>query len=175
MSRQQKRLPHQIDPFRLCEARASLSGSIPLKQLQRLLPSIASDSGVIEVVLNFGIDELGVPFMQGELKAGLQLICQRCLEPYAFPVELQSMLAWVRTEQEAERLPIRYEPYLVETNPLVLNDVIEDELLLSLPQIPMHDESECLARQWVEQPIDNTVAKEEKANPFAVLAELKKD
>ena len=71
--------------------------------------------------------------MLKELKTELQLICQRCLEPYAFPVELQSILAWVRTEQEAERLPIRYEPYLVETNPLVLNDVIEDELKLTLP------------------------------------------
>ena len=175
MSRQQKRLPHQIDPFRLCEARASLSGPIPLKQLQRLLPSLANDSGEIEVVLNFDIDELGVPFMQGELKAELQLICQRCLEPYAFPVDVQSILAWVRTEREAERLPIRYEPYLVETNPLVLNDVIEDELLLSLPQIPMHDESECLAMQWIQKPVDNEVETEVKANPFAVLAELKKD
>lgn len=168
-------MPHQIDPFRLCEARASLAGPIPLKQLQRLLPSLASDSGEIEVVLNFDIDELGVPFMQGELKTELQLICQRCLEPYTFPVNQQSILAWVRTEQEAERLPLRYEAYLVETNPLVLNDVIEDELLLSLPQIPMHDETECTASKWIHQPPQDEQPEDTKANPFSVLAKLKHD
>jgi len=175
MSRQQQRLPHQIDPFRLCEARASLSGTIPLTQFQRLRPSLASDSGAIEVMLNFDIDELGVPFMQGQFKTVLQLVCQRCLEAYTFPVDQQSTLAWVRSEQEAERLPLRYEPYLVETNPLVLNDVIEDELLLSLPQIPMHDESECPARQWVEKPPEDIKEEEAKANPFSVLAKLKHD
>ena len=174
MSRQQQRLPHQIDPFRLCEARASLSGSIPLKQMQRLQPLLASDSGEIEVVLNFDIDELGVPFLQGELKAELPLICQRCLEPFPFVVDQQSTLAWVRSDQEAERLPLRFEPYLVETSPLILNDVIEDELLLALPQIPMHAEAECPASKWLQQQ-HAAVTDEKEDNPFSVLANLKHD
>ena len=174
MSRQHKRLPHQIDPFRLCEARATLSGPVPLKQMQRLKPLLASDSGEINVVLDFDIDELGVPFVKGELKAELQLICQRCLEPFPFVVKQQSTLAWVRSDQEAERLPLRFEPYLVETNPLILNDVIEDELLLALPQIPMHAEAECPASKWLKQQhIDAEDETEE--NPFSVLANLKQD
>ena len=174
MSRQQKRLPHQIDPFRLCEARASLSGPVPLKQMQRLKSFLASDSGEIDVVLDFDIDELGVPFVKGQLKAELQLICQRCLEPFSFPVNQQSVLAWVRSDQEAERLPLRFEPYLVETNPLILNDVIEDELLLALPQIPMHADSECPASKWLKkQHTDST--DESNDNPFSVLANLKND
>ena len=174
MSRQHKRLPHQIDPFRLCEARASLSGPVPLKQMQRLKPLLASDSGEINVVLDFDIDELGVPFVKGELKAELSLICQRCLEPFPFVVNQQSTLAWVRSDQEAERLPLRFEPYLVETNPLILNDVIEDELLLALPQIPMHAEAECPASKWLKQQHADT-EEETEENPFSVLANLKQD
>ena len=174
MSRQHKRLPHQIDPFRLCEARASLSGPVPLKQMQRLKPLLAGDSGEINVVLDFDIDELGVPFVKGELQAELSLICQRCLEPFPFMVNQQSTLAWVRSDQEAERLPLRFEPYLVETNPLILNDVIEDELLLALPQIPMHAEAQCPASKWLKQQHAET-ADETEENPFSVLANLKQD
>lgn len=175
MSRQDKRLPHQIDPFRLCDNRASLAGPVPFRQLSRLRPLLADDSGQIEVVLNFDVDELGVPYVQGDLSTELQLVCQRCLEPFVFPVKQQSILAWVRSEREAERLPLRYEPYLVNTNPLVLNDVIEDELLLALPQIPMHEESECPARHVLRQTATGQDEQAEAENPFSVLANLKDD
>ncbi len=168
-------MPHQIDPFRLCEARSSLSGPVPLKQLQRLVPLLADDSGEIEVVLDFDIDELGVPFVKGDLSTELKLVCQRCLEPFTFPVRQQSMLAWVRSEQDAEKLPLRYEPYLVNTNPLVVNDVIEDELLLALPQIPMHEESQCPAAKLMKQHSGEAEKDEESSNPFSVLANLKDD
>ena len=174
MSRQQKRLPHQIDPFRLCEARASLSGPVPLNQMQRMKSLLASDSGEIDVMLNFDIDELGVPFVSGELKATFSLICQRCLEPLLFKVDQQSTLAWVRSEKQAEQLPLRFEPYLVDSNPLILNDVIEDELLLTLPQIPMHAQSECKASKWLsKEPVDSI--DEPNENPFSVLAKMKDD
>jgi len=187
MSSQRKRLPHEIDPFRLVEARAELGGSVPLKQFKRLKPLLVEDTGTITVVLNFDIDELGVPFVSGSIKTELALVCQRCLERYDFPVEQDIALAWIRTEKEAELLPLRYEPYLVQTNPLILNDVIEDELLLAIPQIPMHEESGCEAAKWINNPtekltnsqdddVDNdTGNRADKDNPFSVLANLKQD
>ena len=182
MSSQRKRLPHEIDPFRLVESRAELQGTVPLKQFKRLRPLLVDDSGAISVVLNFDMDELGAPCITGTIKAELALVCQRCLERYDFPVEQQLALAWIRSEKDAEALPLRYEPYLVETIPLILNDVIEDELLLAIPQIPMHDESECDAAKLISNlsegrsesensDADNEQAKE---NPFSVLASLKR-
>ena len=182
MSSQRKRLPHEIDPFRLVESRAELQGSVPLKQFKRLRPLLVDDSGAITIVLNFDIDELGVPYVSGKIKADLALVCQRCLERYDFPVEQEINLAWIRTEKEAESLPLRFEPYLVETNPLILNDVIEDELLLAIPQIPMHEESECAATEWISNPSESIGKSDEddadneqgKENPFSVLASLKR-
>jgi len=134
---------------------------------------LADDSGEIAVELDFDIDELGVPNVQGRVTARLSLICQRCLEPYIIAVDPSISLAWVHSEQEAERLPLLYEPYLVETNPLILNDVIEDELLLALPQVPMHELAECPAGKWVNQPAPADEDDAEKENPFSVLAKLK--
>jgi uncharacterized protein len=179
MSNQRKRLPHEIDPFRLSESRSVLEGTVPLKQFRRLRPLLVDDTGVITIVLDFDIDELGVPCVTGSIKADLGLVCQRCLERYDFPVDQKISLAWIRSEKEAEDLPLRYEPYLVETNPLILNDVIEDELLLALPQIPMHAESECVATKWINKPGDKS--SEQRAdneageeNPFSILANLKR-
>ena len=174
MSRLQKRLPHQIDPFRLAESGAELSGPIPLKQMQRLLPQLADDSGEVDVVLNFDIDELGVPFVKGQVKATLHIVCQRCLEAFDYPVEQDIVLAWVRNDPQAERLPLRYDPYLVEENPLMLKDVVEDELLLALPNVPMHTESDCPASAWLaaQESVVQPKQDEEK-NPFSILAKLK--
>jgi len=110
----------------------------------------------------------------GQLKTDLALICQRCLERYDIPVEVELKLNWVKSEQDAKKLPLRYEPLLVESIPLKLNDVIEDELLLALPIIAMHELDECNAAKFVTNDKAAEIEKE-KPNPFAVLAELKKD
>lgn len=182
MSNQRKRLPHEIDPFRLVESRSELEGSVPLKQLKRLGPLLVDDTGAVAIVLNFDIDELGVPFVSGRIETNLALVCQRCLERYDFPVDKDFTLALIKSEEEAENLPLRFEPYLVETTPLILNDVIEEELLLAMPQIPMHDRSECTAARWISNPEDeaiksaerNACKDEDKESPFSVLANLKR-
>jgi uncharacterized protein len=175
MSRQQRRLPHQIDPFRLAEAGAQLNGNLPLRQFQRLRQILADDSGEIAVNLDFEVDELGVPIVLGSVSSNLILTCQRCLGEFAFPVDVEIALAWVKTTQEADKLPLRYEPYVVEETPLLLNDVIEDELLLALPQIPMHEEAECSASKLVKRANKVTNEPEQKGNPFSVLAKLKSE
>lgn len=169
------RLPHQIDPFRLAEAGAQLSGHLPLQQFQRLRQVLADDAGELAVELDFDVDELGVPVVVGRVQAVLSLTCQRCLEAFSFPVDARIALAWVKSEREADKLPLRYEPYVVEETPLQLNDVIEDELLLALPQIPMHPEADCPASKLLKQRDEVTDEPEPKDNPFAVLAKLKHD
>ncbi|MBI3561396.1 MAG: DUF177 domain-containing protein [Gammaproteobacteria bacterium] len=173
MSKPPHRLPHQLDPFRLAEAGVLLSGSLPLAQLRRLTPLLADDQGEIRLALQFDIDELKVPCMTGRIEADLQLACQRCLEPYLYKVAHNLALAWVRSDLEIERLPTRYEPYLVEATPVMLNDVIEEELLLALPQVPLHPDQSCSSKVVANAPQSTTAAVESRANPFAVLANLK--
>lgn len=175
MSNRQDRLPVQVDPYRLAEQGREYDGVLPLRQMKRLSPLLATDEGGATVSLRFGVDEMGVRFLQGSIRVSLQLRCQRCLEPMAWPVDTELALGFVDSTAEADRLPGGYEPYIVESVPLVLGDIIEDELLLSLPQIPMHDLDNCPAQEYVE-PQDEQDAQQDKAgqdNPFQVLADLK--
>lgn len=173
-----ERLPVHIDPIRMADTRRLLEGRIALAEMVRLGESLQDSAGEVTVSLEFGIDNEGIRFMRGRIQAEVSLECQRCLETLRFPIDSEFALAMVRSTVEAEALPSHYEPLLVEGEPLFLRDIIEDELLLALPIVPMHESDECSVGTASEQAAggmrkDNGTA--EKANPFAVLANLKKD
>ena len=176
MSKRQERLPVEIDPFRLAEARRLLEGEIPLTQMKRLMPLLASDSGSIHVSLEFGIDSMDVVNLVGEVQADLALICQRCLEPMDWPMQLNLALAFLRPNEDEAGIPGPYEPYVVDALPVRLTDMIEDEIILALPSIPRHELAQCPASEWVQddKPTakENAAAEKQRDNPFSVLAEL---
>jgi len=173
----QQRLPLEVDPFRMAELGRQMGGQIEIGQFKRLLPLLESTTGSVEVELGFDIDEGGIRFLRGKLTTTLALRCQRCLEVMDYPLQSEFRLALVHCDSEAERLPEQYEPLIVETSPIHVLDMIEDEILLSVPHIPMHDEVMCSIKSFSDE--NELVAQQEeasvKANPFAVLEKLKKD
>lgn len=171
MSKRQDRLPVQVDPYRLAEQGLEYDGVLPLRQMKRLSPLLSSIEGEAKVRLQFGVDDMGVHFLRGSIQASLELECQRCLQAMAWPVEAELALGFVSSTAEADQLPGGYEPYIVDTIPLALIDMIEDELLLALPQIPMHDIEQCPAQEYVEPEEQQDMAGQD--NPFKVLADLK--
>lgn len=169
-----ERLPAQIDPFRFAETRRVVRGELPVAELDRLAPLLSGiDTSALEVVLEFGIDEQGVRFIKGTVRGELSLACQRCLEPMVWPVDLTLAVGLVRSDEAGERLPIAYEPLLIESVPMVLANVIEDELLLSLPLVPMHPEESCPATALLAKEEPAETQEGERENPFAVLSGLK--
>jgi len=178
MSRPPQRLPVEVDPFRLAQAGRILEGSLALQQMKRLQPLLISDEGDVEVALEFGIDGMGVHYLRGQLRAPLALVCQRCLEPLSLDAELRVELAFVHNAVQAEAIPAPYEPYVVEATPLMLVDILEEELLLFLPPIPRHELAECAAQDRLSPPDADTEIKtqtpQRDENPFSVLENLKK-
>ncbi len=167
-----RRIPEHIDPFRLAEADRQIAGRLPLEQMQRLAPSLLSSEGVVEVDLMFQVDDIGVPCIRGELHATLQVICQRCMEPMKLAIDASVSLGLLKREDRGEELPGEYEPLVIDEHPASLSDIIEDELILALPVVPMHELTECPAAEYVAA---GTEATEETVteNPFAVLTQLK--
>ncbi len=164
-----ERLPVHIDPLRLAKAGRHLAGTLPLAQLQRLGAALASNEGAIEVEIEFGFDQQRIPYMRGTLRGDLPLVCQRCMEQMALPVEATFNLGVVGSEAQAERLPEHYDPLLYQDEPLHLADIIEDELLLALPIVPKHPEASCPVQAGEEVGGET----EAPSGPFAGLRVLK--
>jgi uncharacterized protein len=165
-----QRLPQRTDLLAMADAGRMLKGQIEVASLDRVLPLLHGTEGVLQVVMQIDTDPDGTRYVAGTIEGRIQLLCQRCLEPVAWPLNLAFRLGLVRDQEEASRLTPRYEPLIVTAEPTRLADVVADEVLLAMPQVPVHPEQEaCLAPQT------GTDSPEEiqRENPFAVLAKLK--
>lgn len=164
-------LPERVDVARQVQARRTFEGSLPLASMQRLRTSLASDGGEARYALEFGKDGLGISYLALRVEAGLPLVCQRTLETFAYRVAIDQRLGLIASESEEAALPEGYEPLLVpEDGQLDLADVIEDELILALPVVPLKPGAPL---EWKDPSADDSVG-EQRPNPFAVLGTLKK-
>ncbi|HWU75326.1 MAG TPA: YceD family protein [Rhodanobacter sp.] len=159
----------------MVSARRSFEGNLPVAGLRRLCEALASTDGEVMFELNFGRDGLGISYVDVRAKAELTLLCQRTLEPFVMPVMLDTRLGLIRQERDEAGLPPDCEPLLVaEDGRLNPADVIEDELLLALPLVPVNPDSSLPDEVTGPVPGDEFAGEGSTENPFAVLRELKK-
>ncbi|SDF28816.1 uncharacterized protein SAMN04515659_0592 [Dyella sp. 333MFSha] len=165
-------LPSSVDAWREVRARRSFQGQLPVSVFTRLGEVIASTEGDVTYELDFGTDDFGTKYVAVRATAPLTLICQRSLEPFVLPVEVDTRLGLIVRESEEAGLPPGYEALLVEDdgklNPIA---TIEDELLLVLPLVPVNPDYELpddmLGAGEEEEPLP-----EKTENPFAALRGL---
>jgi uncharacterized protein len=171
-------LAELVDPLRLADTGQALKGQVAVARMPRLVSMLgvaAPDSGSPDVTVDLkcGVDGQGVRYMRGSLRAdALGAVCQRCLQPMTLPLRVDTALGMARTLDDAENLPGDYEPLMVaegETQSLAV--IIEDELLLALPSVPMHPVGACAAA-GILSGVDaaEDVPAEGKKRPFAGLA-----
>jgi uncharacterized protein len=177
--------PRVRDPLRLdVEAFAKESGQLdgkwPLAAFERLAESAhpearpaASDDVVWRAEGEVRPVRGGQPeiWLHVEARAQMKLECQRCLQPVAAPLEARRSFRFVADEATAAEIDAESEDdVLVLTRALNLKDLVEDELILTLPLVPTHD----TCPQPLSAPAANEPAVEERPNPFAALAALKR-
>lgn len=153
----------------MVSARRVLEGELPLAGLPRLASLLNDAEGSARYRIEFGRDALEVPFAKLSIEAGLPLVCQRSLQAFVEPVVVEQTLGLIRDEAGEAALPPGYEAMLVpEDGRIVPAELVEDELILAVPVIPVAPGSEAVDRDWpVEQ--EDALA----SNPFAALSALK--
>ncbi len=171
-----QRIPDRLDPWRYADLGKTVSGVFRLDALPRLCRCLRETEGEVRFDLRFERDSERRAVLTGSITADLVLECQRCLEAVSYPVEANVSLAFVEGIEQAGLLPEALDPCMVEDDRVVFRDLIEDELLLLLPQVAMHETGACPAA-LVAKGGDEPVETENRTdrNPFAVLAELKRD
>ena len=163
----ESQLPKRFDPIHLGKVGFCGKGSLSVETMERLVERLCQRDGTLAVTLVLGRDESGVTVAKGDISGEFQLICQRCLETMSLPIALQYQCAFVQDERALERLPATYEPVIV-TEYVETSTMIEDEVLLALPIVALHDTPACSARSQAVS------SEDEKVSPFAVLSELLK-
>lgn len=164
------RLPEFIDPLLLAEKNRNFRGVLPLKSMGRLADVIKNPEEIVDIDLAFGKNGK-IAVISGRIKTKLLLECQNCLENYDWPIDSTFKLGIVTSLDEVELLPEDYEPILMDKNQIALKDIIEEEILLSIPAIPKHKE-QCFDTEKVRH---NKELNEETIieSPFSILKNLK--
>ena len=157
-------IPDRLDAARLFARFGRIDAVIPVARLQRLIPYLAGADGQAEVNLQFGLDAEGRKLLTGSIVANLVLACQRCLQPMQLPVNSELSLLVFSDRKELEQQMSLQTQENLEQDVLVLDEMqgpadvvgqeldlmalIEDELILSLPLAPMHEDENC-SQAWV--------------------------
>jgi uncharacterized protein len=180
------RITDSVEPFALATQGRTFEGNIPLAELQRLRTLVHSQTGKEDIEgdvafsLRFDVDEGGVPHIGGSVRTTLLLKCQRCMEDMEYPVSTTVRLGIVPSREAAERLTSTYDPLVVSGDEITITSILEDELILALPIVAMHEIEACsqgqtfLKREGLDQEaVQENMTASKRENPFAVLAQLK--
>lgn len=108
---------------------------MPLSSFERLHQMLASHEGEADFSATFSVDAEGRAVVDLEVRAVLTLQCQASLDIFELPVKRKSLLAVVADIWEQEELPEYYEATCTEDGRLIFKSLVEDELLLAVPQV----------------------------------------
>lgn len=181
--------PEHTDATKLFARNGSISAVLPVSRLERLQANLAdpgsADAREVLVDLEFGHDGQGRRRLQGSLQTNVVQMCQRCLQPMQQELHCSLDLLVLDSESELKELnelpdaaAAALDVIVDEAGELDVLALIEDELLLSLPLVPMHEDADCSAvLNDLKRKAEAADASGEgkSPNPFAVLAALKQD
>ena len=154
--------------------RRGVEGRLPLSALTRLEGSLLDTEGDVRFALDFDRDQFQVPYVELRIDAELPLECQRSMERFLFPVKIVQRLGLIRDEADEAALPPGYEPLLVpDDGELRTAELVEDELILAVPVVPVKPGSEAVERDWPATQSEQDEISKSSANPFAALSVLK--
>jgi len=169
---QNLKLPITISPARSAQRRLVCEGVFKVSEMTRLLAVSEIRSEHAQVSVKFDVDERGLTVMSGTASALVALTCQRCNEPFEHQLEVNFTFSPAKNEEAAENIPSYYDVIeLNEDGEVNLQELVEEEFMLSIPLIPRHNIEDCSADAdsvWGELPEEL-----EKPNPFDVLKQLK--
>ncbi|MBD0785146.1 23S rRNA accumulation protein YceD [Vibrio sp. Y2-5] len=173
---QKVKIPRTVDPGKAAQKRLDYDGIIQMSLLKRLEESVASVKRDAQVSLSFGLDEQQLVVISGKANIEVDLECQRCNEVFAHECEVEFTYSPITGKKSDEEIPEDYD--LVDPNEygeIDLIQLVEDEFILSLPQVAMHEDADCSVKSdnMVFGDIPEEIL-EEKPNPFDVLKSLKK-
>jgi uncharacterized protein len=139
----------RFDGFGVVARQAEIAGRVDAATLTRVADLLAAGSGSSDIgyKITGSADASGRPALQVALSGEVALTCQRCLQQFQWPVAQTTLLLLARDERELARLDEEDHEHevILAAQPLDPVELVEDELLLTLPFVPRCPESGCPA------------------------------
>ena len=172
--------PAVISVGRFCESGGIVRTATPLATMARLAESFVDGSADVGPWVNWEVrgwqqsnaTRASSNWIQVQADLQAHMTCQRCLEPVQVALHVDRLFRFVSTEAQALSEDAESdEDILVMSTRLDLAGLIEDELLLSIPMVPVHDDCTPAGLGPADDALTDVPR---KRNPFGVLSALKR-
>jgi len=160
--------PQYINPLCLAKNKEQIKGSLSLDSLARLEDILLDNHGQVQYSLSFDFDASGICVIKSSIHTTVLLQCQRCLKSVIIEIQKSSILGAYKDSDEFEKLEDDYEPCQLDEEFILVEKLVEDELLLAMPLIPLHSNKKCIGEDALKALNVNN-----KMNSFSALAKLK--
>ena len=159
-----------IDAFEFCRTNGARDGVTPVADMTRLARETAEPTGEIAWQAEGGTSKHGFPQLRLAVKGTVQLVCQRCMQPFAHELDSSTLLMLGKDDANADEIEEIIDDesvdVIVGAREMDLMYLVEDEALLALPQSPRHEV--CPDTSLLDS------LKSDPQSPFAGLKNLKK-
>lgn len=165
LSRSSLRLKKITDAFVFAREGRVLEGALPLAVLERLHDLVAEATGEVQFRLCGFKGSRGELMLELRVTGTVSLACQRCLQAISYDLEVDNRLELVPegADLSQDELEDDTRDFLPVVRELDVLELVEDEILLSLPVAPRHEKCG----------LPGAAESGERPNPFAALAGFK--
>ena len=163
--------PTVIDPILLARLNKSISGVLDFNKLDRLCDLANFDGQEIHYLMSFLYDEENRCCIEGKAKVAVKLECQRCLKLFSYKIDTTFRLYPVTASAEKD-FPKQLDMVVMENGLVSVPDIVEDELILSLPEVPKHADDDPNCQQLPAACLLENG--KQQVNPFTVLRNVGK-
>ena len=172
----------RLDVHAFALAEGTIQSVDPLDRFDRLSDEVVEDIEIgVSVAwrcsgeMRFDASGNSVPWMHLEATGVLPLRCQRCMGHVEEMLEVDRWYRFVADEVSAEREDENSEEDVLALEPRPdITQLVEDELLMALPLVPMHEVCPVAVSMKAGSLHDLADEGSPRENPFAQLASLKK-
>lgn len=160
------------DVFALARNGGQLAGQLSVSSLTRLRSDLSDDLGALTYQVVGRVGEKTNLFIDIAIDGAMNMVCQRCLEPVSQLISVSNTLQLVESEEQMDNEEDELAAILagddspekiVGSKEFNVFDLLEDEVILSLPMSVMHE--------VCDKSLPMSAG--EKASPFDVLLKLK--
>jgi uncharacterized protein len=167
-------LPDRVDCAHLADDAVVLVRVYTLGEMPRLQDLLADSRGSVRANFAFANVDSGRAGATVAVEASAQLMCQRCLQGFAYTAagssEIEFSNSSMASAQDSQR-----ELYATDEGLVSLRDLAEEELLLALPLVAVCGTPQTCGRAPAyEKGEERAGVSSDRTRPFKVLQELLK-
>jgi len=173
---QQSQQNEGLYPVKLASKGGEIRYNWAVKDFERLSDLLLNDSGAVKVHIEGLFDHQKRCLLKTRIQADLTLECQTTFEAIEFKLDRNVTFCSVTSEEQFAQVEKEFEPVMAVDGWLDIKQIIEDELILSLPVVANKPADELKsAMQFGHIDEGQADAEKAKANPFSVLSDFRKN